>query len=276
MINFGVFYQSCRNVVRCYMALQQLRKFNPDVPVILWEDRTEVLKNVADEFNCDYKRILPSIDNPLDVNSPVFLGLSFKNLSLNLAWLGRLYESCLTTLKDVDWVIIYEDDVWCKREIQKIPEFDLAGANGPIYTKELKEYLFNRFGEDEKTRGHWSSKGTLVSYQACGGSIFNRKKFIASYERINEIDWGLIYKLDTRPCEWSDASLSFIMQHAGFTCGIWGDWAQYQDRKTGNWFDKTGWTVPMDQQPDVAFIHFFKHFYNYKNDELDLAKKHIV
>jgi hypothetical protein len=66
------------------------------------------------------------------------------------------------------------------------------------------------------------------------------------------------------------------MQHAGFTCGKWGDWSQYNTKNLGNFFDKTGWSVPMNEQEDVAFIHLYKHFYNYGNDELDLAKKRIV
>lgn len=275
-MNVGVFYQSSRNVVRCYMALNQLRKFYPNIPIVLWEDRSDVLEPVSKEFSCDYRKIVASEDNPLDINQPKFLSLSFKDVSLNLKWLERIYQSCITTLKDVDWILHYEDDVWCKKEITRPPKFDLAGANGPQYKPELKEYLFNRFDTDEQTRGHWSPNGTLVSYQACGGTIFNREKFIIAYNRINEIDWDLIYKLDDRPCLWPDASLSFIMQHAGFTCGIWDDWAQYDNKQIGKWFDKTGWTIPMEEQRDVAFLHDYKHFYNYKNDELELAKKHKV
>jgi hypothetical protein len=269
-MNIGAFYQSGYKLVACYMALQQLRKIYPNIPVALFEDGSNILQPVANEFNCDYKRTTIQGINHAHSGRPV------KDLKSNLAWLDRIYEACVTTLKDVDWVIHYEDDVWCKREIKREPRFDLAGANGPIYTKELKEYLFNKFGETQQTRGHWSPKGTLESYQACGGTIFNREKFIEAYNKLHEIDWTLIYKLDTRPCEWSDASLSFVIQHAGFTCGRWDDWGQYDAKGQGRFFDKTGWTVPMDQQEDVAFIHLYKHFYNYNNDELELAKKYNV
>jgi hypothetical protein len=85
-----------------------------------------------------------------------------------------------------------------------------------------------------------------------------------------------MYKLDTRVVEWSDASISFVMQHAGFTCGRWSDWSQYNSKGEGSPFDKTGWCVPMSEQQDVAFIHLYKHFYNYNNDELELAKQHEV
>lgn len=269
-MKIGAFYQSGYKLVACYKALEQLRKIYPEIPVAFYEDGSDVLKPVAEKFNCDYKKTNIQGENKAHSGRPV------KDLNSNLAWLKRIYDSCLTTLKDVDWVLHYEDDVWCQRKIERIPEFDLSGANGPLYTPELANHLFARFNETEQTRGHWSKNGTLQSYQACGGTIFNREKFIIAYEKINEIDWDLIYRLDTRPCEWSDASLSFIMQYGGFSCGKWSDWGQYDTKNSGNWFDKTGWNIPMNEQENVAFIHLYKHFYNYNNDELELAKNKVV
>jgi hypothetical protein len=269
-MNIGVFYQSGYKLVACYKALEQLRTIYPNIPVALFEDGSDILQPIAEKFKCDYKKTLVQGENHKHSGRPV------KDLQSNLAWLNRIYEACITTLKDTDWVIHYEDDVWCKREIQKQPEFDLSGANGPLYTPALSNYLFTRFNESKQTRGHWSSKGTLESYQGCGGTIFNRLKFIEAYNKLNEIDWELIYKLDTRPCEWSDASLSFIMQHAGFTCGKWSDWGQYDSKNQGSPHDKTGWNIPMNEQEDVAFIHAYKHFYNYDNNELELAKNKVI
>jgi hypothetical protein len=269
-MRIGVFYQSGYKLVACYMALQQLRKIYPTIPVALYEDGSDILKPVADEFNCVYKKTTVQGENHKHSGRPV------KDLNSNLAWLDRIYEACTTTLVEVDWILHYEDDVWCKREITREPKFDLAGANGPLYTNELSQYLFNRFGESKQTRGHWSPKGTLESYQGCGGTIFNRLKFIEAYEKLNEVDWNFIYSIDSRPCEWSDASLSFVMQHAGFSCGRWADWAQYDTKNEGRYFDKTGWSIPMSEQEDVAFIHLYKHFYNYTDFELGIARNKEV
>jgi hypothetical protein len=269
-MKLGVFYQSGHKLVACYKALEQLRKIYPDIPVMLYEDGSNILKPLAEEFNCTYKKTTIEGLNFTHSGRPV------SDLKSNLAWLNRIYEACTTILKDTDWILHYEDDVWCKRQIQYLPKFDLSGANGPLYTEELTNYLLNRFNETLSTRGHWSLKGTLQSYQGCGGTIFNREKFIIAYNKLNEIDWELIYKIDSRPCEWSDASLSFVMQHAGFSCGMWEDWAQYNTKDQGNFWDKIGWNIPMEEQPDVAFIHSYKHFYNYSNDELELAKQKIV
>lgn len=261
----GAFYQSGHKLVACYMALQQLRKIYPDIPIALFEDGSSILEPVAEKFNCEYKKTSIIGENHKLSGRPV------KDLQSNLAWLDRIYEASTTTLKNVDWVLHYEDDVWCTREVNQLPVFDLAGANGPIYTPELTDYLIKRFDTNLRERGHWSPKGTLQSYQACGGTIFNREKYIQAYKRINEIKWEEIYNLDTRPCEWSDASLSFIMQHAGFSCGRWEDWGQYNTQNKGSAHDKTGWTIPMSEQEDKAFIHGYKHFYNYNILELSLA-----
>lgn len=265
-MKIGVFYQSGYKLVACYMALYQLRKIYPNIPIALYEDGSDILKDTAKEFDCNYKKT-----TVIGLNER-YSGRPVKDLSSNIAWLERIYESCTSTLSDVDFIVHYEDDVICKRVIQNPPKHDISGARGPIYTEQLIDYLFNKFNANNSTRGYWSDAGSLVSYGACGGAIFNRLKFIESFDRIKEIDWHYISTLDTRPCEWSDASLSFIMQHAGFSFGPWKDWTQYETKGLGNYWDKTGWSTPLLETPQAAFIHLYKHFYNYSNDELDLAK----
>lgn len=265
-MNLGVFYQAGHKLVACYKAVEQLRKFYPDIPIDLYEDGSDILKVVSDTFNCFYSRIDQSGKNDK------YSGRAVVDINSNIKFLERIYHSCKTNLKNTDWIIFYEDDVWCKNVVTRYPKFDLNGALGPLYTPELYDYLKNRFNIKDNSRGTWSHLGSLENYQACGGTIWNREKFIESYEKIDEIDWQYIYKLDSRPCEWADASISFIFQHAGCSVGRWDDWAQYDAKSRGSWFDKTGWTTPMSQQPNVAFLHLYKHFYNYSNDELQLAK----
>lgn len=264
-MNIGVFYQSVgHKIVACYKATEQLRLIYPNIPLALYEDGTDSLEPVAKRFNADYRRFERAGKNERHSGREVV------DLPSLFKWLSRVNEACLTTLKDVEWIIKYEDDVWCKREIKILPKFDLSGANGPIYKPGLYDYLKKRFNINDESRSHWSNLGSLESYCACGGTIFRREAFIEAYKRLDEIPWDVIYKLDTRPIEWSDATLSFIIQHAGFTNGIWDDWANYDSRNLGRWWDKTGWTVPMSEQRDVAFIHLYKHYYNYTVDDIKL------
>jgi hypothetical protein len=263
-MKIGAFYQSGHKLVACYKALEQLRKIYPNIPVALYEDGSKILEPVAKKFKCDYTWI-----EQQGANNPTS-GRVFIKKNGQIDWLKRIYDACLTTLKDVDWVIHYEDDVWCKMEITKPPKFDLAGANGPLYTKELYDHLKKKFNINDNSRHHWSEYGSLESYGACGGTIFNREKFIYIYENLNQVDWDEIYDLDSRPIEWCDATLSFLFQFFGFKTGVWEDWAQYDSKNIGNWWDKTGWSVPMEEQPKVAFLHAYKHFYCYKPEEVNL------
>ena len=200
-MKIGAFYQSGHKLVACYKALEQLRNIYPKIPIALYEDGSKILEPVAKKFNCDYSWI-----EQQGLNHP-HSGRVFSSENGPLEWLRRIYDACMTTLKDVDWVIHYEDDVWCKCEITKPPTFDIAGANGPMYTPELYKYLKNKFNITDESRHYWSEIGSLEGYGACGGAIFNREKFIEIYHRLNEVPWGEIYHLDTRPIEWCDATL---------------------------------------------------------------------
>lgn len=263
-MKLGVFYQSGHKLVACYKAVEQLRLIYPDIPVAFYEEGSDILFPVAKKFNLNYTKIEQKGENSRHSGRPVV------DLESNLMWLSRIYDSCKTTLKNVDWVLHYEDDVWCKSKILKEPTMDIMGANGPLYTNELYNYLKKRFNVLDKSRDHWSSLGSLQSYGGCGGAIFNRESFIKAYEKINEIDWELIKKLDSRVIEWSDASLSFIFQHAGLKSGIWDEWATYDTKNEGNWWDKSGWSTPMSEQKNVAIIHLYKHYYNYTIDDIFL------
>lgn len=263
-MKIGAFYQSGHKLVACYKAIEQLRSVYPNIPIALYEEGSDVLSPVAKKFEVNYTKVEQHGENKRHSGRPVV------DLRTNLLWLKRIYESCLTTLKDVDWIIHYEDDVWCRRQIKIEPKFDISGANGPLYTPELYGYMKKKFNIHDESRGHWSHLGSLQSYGGCGGAIFRRESFIAAYKKIDEIPWDLIYKLDTRPIEWSDASLSFFMQHGGYTSGIWDDWANYDSKNKGNWWDKTGWAVPMSEQRDVAFLHLYKHYYNYSPSDIVL------
>jgi hypothetical protein len=263
-MKIGAFYQSGHKLVACYKAIEQFRKFYPDAPIALYEEGSDILKPVADKFNVNYTKVGQRGENSRHSGRPVV------DLETNLAWLSRIYEACTTTLKDVDWIIHYEDDVWCKNLIKEEPKFDIAGANGPLYTPELYQYLKDRFNVTDESRGHWSINGSLQSYGGCGGAIFNRLSFIEAYNKLNEIPWDVVSKLDSRVVEWSDASLSFVFQHASLKSSIWNEWANYDSKGQGNWWDKTGWSVPMEEQPDVAILHLYKHYYNYQPGDIDL------
>lgn len=254
-INMGLFYQSGNNLEACYHALNQFRKFYPDAPVALYEDNSDILQPVAKKFNCSYaKTKVQGVRG-----RPAF------NLETTLAWLDRVYEACTTTLKDVDYVMHFEDDVWIKRKIKGLPPYDLSGIAGYGWGLDVYAYL--------------NINPTRVF--GCGGSIFNRLKFLEAYEKSKSIDWGLIDKLsgDRRPSEWTDSALTLIFAWAKLTFGGWNELSQYRNPDVTTLGDRNGWNEPMEvleqKQGDTAVIHCWKPFYFPTEEEKYFVKKEL-
>lgn len=257
-MKLGLFYQSGYRITACFHALKQFRKFYPDAPIALYEDNTNILQPVAKKFNCIYSKTNVQGRNDPNSGRPAF------DLKSTLAWMDRVYEACITTLKNEEYVIHFEDDVWFLREIKKMPKYDLSGIGGYGWNIELKNYL--------KYPSHMGTYG-------CGGSIFNRKKYIEAYHKIKNINWDIIEKLDRRPLEWTDSALTFMFFYSGFTVGQWEDASQYRHSNVPHLGDRSGWPGTMEdlkrEQLDVAVIHCWKPYYypteqeiNEVNDEL--------
>lgn len=251
-MNFGVFYQSGYNYNACYHALEQLRKIYPNIPIALFEDGSKDLELCAKEFDCEYKNIIAYKDatklpkqckhtNGWFANTygRPFIG----DITATYEWTSRIYECCLSTLNNVEWVILYEDDVWCNRRIKEFPQFDLSGDSGPIYTKELHSLLQTK------------TKYKCDRYGACGGTIFKRSCFLQCFENFWNIDWNNIQLLDDRIIYWCDAHLSFLFQYNGFSTGKWGE---MHTRSPKSYFNKDTGNI------DVAFLHGYKHYYMVK------------
>lgn len=271
----GLFYQSGYRIEACYFALNQFRKFYPDAPVALYEDNTRILKPVAKKFGCDYK--VTDVNGRNDPTS----GRPAYDLKTILAWINRVYEACVTTLKDVDYVMNFEDDVWFKSFFHTLPPYDLSGIPGRGAHKGLYEHLKSR---KQATFG-------------CGGSVFNREKFLIAYEKSKLIDWDLIDRLATnndlsthqypRPSMWTDSALTLIFLNANMSVGHWKEVDSYINKNVAGANDRSTWPGSMEslekeQHPWVNVIHCWKPYYfpteeekNYVNQELSLYRTPI-
>lgn len=260
-MKLGLFYQSGFRIEACYHALNQFRKFYPTAPVALYEDNSDVLLPVAKKFNCTYSKTKVKGRNDPNSGRPAF------NLETTTAWLDRVYEACTTTLSEVDWVMNFEDDVWFTREIVGEPPFDLSGIGGYGWDKELYDYL-----------------GTnVVGSYGCGGSIFNRLKFIEAYENLKTMDWNYIDSLakNPKPSEWTDSALTLVFLYSKFSVGSWSELAQYRNSKAETLSDRRGWLGTMEEleleQNGVAVVHCWKPYYyptpEEKQEVIDLLSK---
>lgn len=247
-MKLGFFYQAGHidnNMLATYTALKQLRKIYPDAPVAFFEDNSNNLKDIAEKFNCDYTKI------PFNPEY-AYKRMLISDRKTGLLFLKRVYDSCITTLKECEWVMIFEDDVWLQSEIKYFPTLDFGGNFGHGYQTPMYEYLKNRFGVTDNSRSYNSPLGQLEGYGICGGGVFKREAYLEAYSRVNEIDWDYLETLDNRITMYGDAILSFIMLHAGFRYQPWSEFVQY---------------YPGISYSPKPVIHAVKYFYDYHSIE---------
>ena len=258
-MKLGLFYQSGYRIEACYHALKQFRKFYPTAPIALYEDNSNILLPVAKKFNCVYGRTKVNGRNDPNSGRPAF------NLETTKAWLDIIYEACTTTLSDVDWIMNFEDDVWFIREIQGEPSFDLTGIGGYGWSKDLYNYL-----------------GTnVIGSYGCGGSIFNRLKFIEAYKNSKNIDWDFMDKLaeNPRPSEWTDSALTLVFLYSKFSVGNWEELSQYRNKNVDTLSDRRGWPGTIEEleneQNNVAVVHCWKPYYYPTEEESNYVKNSL-
>jgi hypothetical protein len=256
-MKIGLYYQAGYRYVAAYNALKQFRKFYPEAPVAMYEDNSFVMKPIAKKFNCHYSRTLINGFNDPNSGRPAY------DLKTILGWFDRVYEACTTVLVDADWIMNFEDDVWFKRPIERMPKYDLSGIPGVGWNQGLYEYLGVENG----------------SIYGCGGSVFNRVKFIEAYKKINEIKWDEVANIEKRPLEWTDSAITFLFMHAKFSVGPWEDAQQYRHSNIPHMGDRMGWPGTMEEleneQGDISVIHCWKPYYYPSEEEIKLVDSNI-
>lgn len=258
MLNFGVFYQSGHKDVACFYALERLRSVYPNIPIVFYEDGgSDTLKPISNFFNCHYKKTKIQGENYDHYGKPVF------DLTSALDYIDRIYEECQTTLKDVEWVMIFEDDVWVEREIKGTPPNDLTGIRNYYINQDLKN-LINSKLHDNFGRG---------------GSMFKRQVFIDTYELWKKIEWKEILDLDKSVVEWSDVLITFYFDYFKRTIGGWGELVNCTFLKYDIIKIRESWkTHPHEVDPqtkDASIIHGYKGYYFPTEDEINYYKKII-
>jgi len=260
MIKIGLYYQSGYRYVPCFYALEQFRKVYPNAPISLYEDNSNVLLPIAKKFKCDYKKTIITGRNGNNNGRESF------DLKSTKAWFERINEACTTVLSEADWIVHFEDDVWIRRELRSEPPYDLSGIGGIGCDVGLYEHL------QTSVRGAYG----------CGGSMFNRIKFIEAYKKINEIDWDLMDKLaiSPKPSEWADTAITILFLYSKMSVGPYNELVQYRNSKAQTLLDRRGWLGSMqeleEEQGDVAIIHCWKPYYYPTEEEVIYVEKKLA
>jgi hypothetical protein len=236
-LKFLVYFQCFNQKKATFEALRSLRRFYPDVKVHLVSDKGEDFSEIAKYFGCDYTYAQEN--------------LAYWPCRDIIAWFGRLYDTC-KMYKDVDWIIIMEDDVRVRDRISKYPNANLAGQGGwngsfegAHLSKAAKDYV-------------WSLHPGLEinGFSGCGGSIFHRASFMECYENIKAYNVEKFRQLDERLTWATDIGLTFLFLINGLINRRWLDLSE----------DSVG---PWAYGPAAAFDHKFRALYNQPLTEED-------
>lgn len=231
----GFFYQTSKNSCAVHMNLKQLDTYYPNSPKIVWEDITQDCKNICNNFNVSYKRVYRLPDSTEWVESK-----PITEINGGLQYLYRLYSSCVNELSSAEWIMHYEDDVWCSGYIKNFPTTFWGGGHSTTlraYNQELIQYMKEEMG----------IKGSLHG-GACGGTLISRQAIIESFHKLHSIDWSRVLALDPNMAAYSDNLINFMLLVGGYEWSSWDDWEQ------GGYEEYKVYTKP--------FIHNIKYWYH--------------
>jgi hypothetical protein len=257
-MKLGIFYQSGHKREATYYSLERLRMYYPNIPVVLYEDGgSDILKEISDKFNCIYKRTEIIGENYLWYGKPVY------DLISGLDYLNRIYNECISNLKDCEWIMHYEDDVWIERKIEGIPPYDLNGISSFYINEDLKKHIGSRLDRN----------------YGVGGSIFNRQAFIDCYDDFKEIDWDVILKLDKSVVEWSDQLLTFYFDYSKRSIGSWSELCNTKPPPYNVIHEREKWmTRPQEVDIDTinaSIIHGYKGYYFPSEEEINYVNNKL-
>ena len=226
----SAYIQCYSNKRALYETLATFRKVYPTEAITLVSDCGDDFSKFASYFDLYYyrseKRAVPG------------------KLGEHGAWefLRRINEHCLRVSSD--YVVLLEEDVVTHRRVRHFPATDCGGPR------------FNRLA-DPMNRHLQRLHGTTrdFGYVMCGGSIFRRAAFIASYEKQN-LDLEFLSTLDERVVINMDVVLTVIFLINGYTSGVWEEVSETKH-------PKKGWRIFRDS----AFDHADKTWYGMDFDE---------
>jgi hypothetical protein len=259
-MKLGLFYQSSHRYISPFYILEQFRKFYPTEPIAIYEDNSDVLKPVSDYFNCSYSQITEPYEN-YEKRPYQCRGACVDKNSM-LLWFDRVYEACTTTLKETDWIIHMEDDVWFLRKLEGIPPYDLNSIAGRGWHEELYQQL------ETNVRGSYG----------CGGAVFNRLKFIESYHKLKNVDWEAVDKLaiDPKPTEWADIALTFAFLNNKSLVGYWKEIVNYRIHNQHHHTTREAYDQEtLTKYSDYAIVHSWKPYYFPTQQEVEYVDQKI-
>lgn len=225
-------YMQCfSNKAAVYQTLRSFRTYYPSERITLVSDAGEDFTRFAAHFNLHYHWSGQHCDPRGQLGE-----------TGAREYLRRIYDHCVRA--DSDFVVLLEEDVTTCRKVRQFPTTACAGPRRNAFSDQLNRYLQDLNGTSLD-----------YGYGMCGGSVFDRRTFIDSYEKRN-LDLALLSTLDTAVIHYSDLPLTLIFLVNGHAYSIWPEVSERYH--------------PMEElriHRDAAFDHNDKRWYGQEFDE---------
>lgn len=236
--NIGFFWQSANNPCAVKMNLQQLKKVYPTAPISFWEDlKTPEYADICASYGVRKRNVFRIADD----NEHNAFGAS-KNLIGTVNYLNRIYISLMTTLKDVTWFCMMEDDVWVVNQVIDLDSnLDWIGGLGREWPEETVK--------NGTPKGIWC---------AAGGTLIKREAFLDSYMMVQDIDWVKEDNLlNNSMTYYADVAISLLLAKNNVSWNphsYWQHWANFD--------------VSIEHCEVANILHNVRYWYKHPLDQL--------
>jgi len=196
-----VYHQCFKNRNATKFAVKNFRNHNPNIPYYLLSDGGGDFSDIAKEYNLNW---VYNEEN-VDVNN-----LSSKKAKIIVERILKCFQH-----SQCNYMLLMEDDIYCRGKIEIENDFDLAGAYTPgnIIAEEAMNYIKQKYNITPNV--NW--------YNACGGSILNKNIFFENYDLIQKFldeDYDFIIEnLSGEKFKWSFGSMDSLLNFLYMICG---------------------------------------------------------
>lgn len=220
---FAAYHQCFKDRKATEFAIQQFRKYNPEVPYYLISDAGLDFSDLAEKYNCIWK---------YDENN---IGMNYLPSDHALILYNRLVE-CFDTV-NTDYVVLMEDDVLCRGKIEINEDLNLSMSYVPGNPLVLYNTIIEKYNPNANV--DW--------YGATGGSILNRNIFTETKYK------DLIYNFIENDHISDAGSMDQFITTLYLICGL--------DCSVNNLLGETHRT-PDWRNSNLPLIHCYKEMYS--------------
>lgn len=224
MKQFSVYHQCYKNKKATRFAIENFRKYNPEISYYLISDNGDDFSDIAEEFNCHF------------VMAPENIGTNYLEKNQAKVYLNRLKDAF--EYSGTEYLLTMEDDVLCRDTLLLENDFNIAMSYVP--GNKLRPHIF------EKAVQKYGIIPNVDWYGATGGTFLNRNIFFDT-EKVKLVDQFMEEDYEATLGS-IDQFIVMLYLICGLDCSV--------NPGLGETHRNPGW-----QNSDLALIHCYKEMY---------------